>query len=721
MAEVIKILLIEDDEDDYFLTSDYLERCESPQFRLTWVTDSDAALEALKEGSFDLCLLDFLLGAENALDVLSILKANQVNVPVVILTGQSDTMVDEMVMRAGAADYLQKSEIESPRFMRTIRYALVRRDIENERIERNKVEQKNKAKDKFLAHLGHELRTPLTSILGYTELLIDDARNSPFQQELSIIHSNGKHLLSLLNDLLDMSRIMANKLELNVKRVNLAAFLTDIHSLMQLNAKDKGLSLNVVAKTKMPEFIQTDPTRLRQILINLITNAVKFTDNGTITLTIEIEKPDVDDKDVEGQSVQPDSVLRFTVDDTGIGMAPDKLENIFHPFEQIEDVMRANHGGAGLGLAICKELVCKLDGDISVTSRMGEGSSFSFYIHPGDITTQPLEELALGQLSVVEPANLNLKLTGKVLIVDDLREIRRLTGHLVSQSKADVSYAENGVKALEAVLQADEQNAPFNLVLMDIHMPVMNGIEALHAIRRHGKNLPVVAVTAASRKGLKESLIREGFNDVIGKPIDRFTLASLLSLYLPADNPITFSNVEAQVSNMPTTKPFAPESASSHQRSSNLDIPELLKARTSFVSQQTAEQTADEVTKDEVTEKDTAESSTKKVLVVEDDEDAAELLQLFLTHLGCDVVKSLCGNDALQAMSEQQFDHVLMDLTLPDYDGYELAKELKAQQRNCILTIVSGHQADKDIMSTIGIDSALLKPVTKDDLESVIA
>ena len=414
MTEVIKILLIEDDEDDYFLTSDYLERCESTTFELTWVTDSDAALEALKERSFDLCLLDFLLGAENALDVLSILKANQFNVPVVILTGQSDAMVDEMVMRAGAADYLQKSEIESPRFMRTIRYALVRRDIENERIERNKVEQKNKAKDKFLAHLGHELRTPLTSILGYTELLIDDARNSPFQQELSIIHSNGKHLLSLLNDLLDMSRIMADKLELNVKRVNLASFLTDIHSLMQLNAKDKGLSLNVVAKTKMPEFIQTDPTRLRQILLNLITNAVKFTDNGTITLTIEIESPEAGNLALEEQSVQPDTILRFTVDDTGIGMAPDKLENIFHPFEQIEDVMRANHGGAGLGLAICKELVCKLDGDISVTSRMGEGSSFSFYINPGDVSAQPFEELALGQLSIVEPANLNLKLTGKV-------------------------------------------------------------------------------------------------------------------------------------------------------------------------------------------------------------------------------------------------------------------------------------------------------------------
>ena len=710
MTEVIKILLIEDDEDDYFLTSDYLERCESTQFELTWVTDSDAALEALKERSFDLCLLDFLLGAENALDVLSILKANQFNVPVVILTGQSDAMVDEMVMRAGAADYLQKSEIESPRFMRTIRYALVRRDIENERIERNKVEQKNKAKDKFLAHLGHELRTPLTSILGYTELLIDDARNSPFQQELSIIHSNGKHLLSLLNDLLDMSRIMADKLELNVKRVNLASFLTDIHSLMQLNAKDKGLSLNVVAKTKMPEFIQTDPTRLRQILLNLITNAVKFTDSGTITLTIEVETPDT-----KNQAEQAQSVLRFTVDDTGIGMAPDKLENIFHPFEQIEDVMRANHGGAGLGLAICKELVCKLDGDISVTSRMGEGSSFSFYINPGDISTQSLEDLTLGQLSVVEPANLNLQLTGKVLIVDDLREIRRLTGHLVSQSKADISYAENGVKALEAVLQADEQNAPFNLVLMDIHMPVMNGIEALHAIRRHGKSLPVIAVTAASRKGLKESLIREGFNDVIGKPIDRFALANLLSLYLPADNPVTFSNVEAQVSNMPATKPFAPEAGLPRHRDSNVDIPEIMKAHSSSSPiQQTNE------IKGSAVEADAPTTSKKKILVVEDDEDAAELLQLFLTHLGCDVVKSLCGNDALEAINEHRFDHVLMDLTLPDYDGYELAKLLKTQQSDCKLTIVSGHQADKNTMLSIGIDSSLLKPVTKDDLESVI-
>ena len=693
MSEVIKILLVEDDEDDYFLTSDYLAQCESPTFELTWVTNSLDAVEVLKTQSFDLCLLDYLLGAENAIDVLGVLKSNQFNLPVVILTGQSDATVDEMVMRAGAADYLQKSEIESPRFMRTIRYAMVRRDIENERIERNKVEQKNKAKDKFLAHLGHELRTPLTSILGYTELLIDDARNSPFQQELSIIHSNGKHLLSLLNDLLDMSRIMAEKLELNIKEVNLSAFLTDIHSLMRLNAKDKGLSLNVVSKTKIPEFIHTDPTRLRQVLLNLISNAVKFTDKGSITLTISLDEPS------ENDSSQ--TLLRFSVDDTGIGMPPDKLINIFQPFEQIEDVMRANHGGAGLGLAICKELVTKLGGDIDVKSRLGEGSTFTFDINPGDVSEQPRIDLELGQIQPVESSSINLNVTGRVLIVDDLREIRRLTGHLVSQSQADISYAENGVKALEAVLQADEHNQPFDLVLMDIHMPVMNGIEALHAIRRHGQDIPVIAVTAASRKGLRESLIREGFNDVIGKPIDRFALANLLSQYLPPGNHVTFTNVEAQVADMPMNKPYAPEEETVYRGLANPGQAEQKIQSTD--SNGNSDQPAN-----------------KHILVIEDDEDAAELLQLFLSHLGHTVTTQYSGAEALQAAENQSFDHILMDLTLPDYNGYDLASELKQKLPDAILTIVSGHEADSEAMTTIGINSALLKPVTKDDLASVV-
>ncbi len=589
-----------------------------------------------------------------------------------------------MVMRAGAADYLQKSEIETPRFMRTIRYALVRRDIENERLERNKIEQKNKAKDKFLAHLGHELRTPLTSILGYTELLIDDTKNKGIEQELAIIHSNGKHLLSLLNDLLDMSRIMAEKLELNVKDVNLCAFLTDIHSLMRLNAKDKGISLDLVSSTRIPEFIKTDPTRLRQVLLNLVSNAVKFTDKGSITLTVSLDE----------SADKSKSTLKFSVADTGIGMPPDKLNNIFQPFEQIEDVMRANHGGAGLGLAICNELVSKLGGDISVESRLGQGSTFTFTIDPGDISSQPRVDLTLGQVTAVEPSIINLQVQGRVLIVDDLREIRRLTGYIVSQSQADISFAENGVKALEAVLQAEENGTPFDLVLMDIHMPVMNGIEALHALRRHGQSLPVVAVTAASRKGLKESLIAEGFNDVIGKPIDKFALVKLLTQYLSPTHAITFASVEKHITDMPI---MASSALEQQQKETSLqtDNAELDAAKT--------------------------QSNTNDVLVIEDDEDAAELLQLFLTHLGFNACIENSGASALQQASEKAFGHILMDLTLPDYNGYDLAALLKAAQPDACLTIVSGHEADKDAMSSIGISNALLKPITKDDLANVLS
>ncbi|WP_370164906.1 hybrid sensor histidine kinase/response regulator, partial [Marisediminitalea sp.] len=366
MTDQVQLLLIEDDEDDYFLTADSLAQCESPKFSISWAQNGDQAIEYLKAQSFDLCLLDYRLGRENAIDVLAKLKALAVSIPVVVLTGQADSVVDDLVMRAGAEDFLTKSEIETPRFMRTIRYALVRREIETERMERNRIEQQNKAKDKFLAHLGHELRTPLASILGYTELLLDDHHNERIQPELSTILNNSKHLLSLLNDLLDMSRIMANKLELSPTPLHLASFLTDLYSLMVMQASEKGLVLTVVADSEIPEEITIDATRLRQVLINLVNNAIKFTPGGQVTIRV---KADATDKQ-----------LLFSVEDTGIGMPADKLDKIFQPFEQIEDLIHANHGGAGLGLAITRELVNRMGGEICVESTLGQGSKFHFTI-----------------------------------------------------------------------------------------------------------------------------------------------------------------------------------------------------------------------------------------------------------------------------------------------------------------------------------------------------
>lgn len=648
MTDTVRILLVEDDEDDYFLAADSLAQCTSPKFDLVWARNGDEAIEYLQGEAFDLCLLDYLLGQENAMDVLDRLKSLSFTIPVVVLTGQADSIVDDRVMRAGAEDFLTKAEIDTPRFMRTIRYALVRREIEAERVERNRVEQQNKAKDKFLAHLGHELRTPLASILGYTELLLDSPGNENINAELVTILNNSKHLLSLLNDLLDMSRIMANKLELVPQTIYLNGFLTDLYSLMVMQASERGLVLTVSADSLIPEYIQVDPTRLRQILINLVNNAIKFTDNGEVSINVEYAKDN--------------EQLCFAVEDTGIGMPENKLDTIFQPFEQIEDLIHANHGGAGLGLAISNELVARMGGDIKVESTQGVGSRFWFCVHAPDRSEQNFIPLDLEEHErPAEQFKINEHLDGRVLIVDDLREIRRLTGRLVSMSQVQVTYAQNGAEALDKIRNAERKNLPFHLILMDIHMPVMNGIDCLKALRASAIQTPVVAVTAASRKGLRESLLSEGFDNVIAKPLDRKELSEVLSTFL---------------------LPAIPHSMSATQNSS----PNL-----------------------------------KSLLVVEDDEDAAELMSLLLNSLGYNADIALTGEQALQRISQSpdHYAHVLMDLHLPDTNGYELAKAISELAPALMVTIISGAEPDKSRLTHLPVTQVLLKPVSKKDLATL--
>ncbi|TPV60833.1 response regulator [Aestuariibacter sp. GS-14] len=644
MTDHVELLLIEDDEDDYLLTADSLAQCKSPTFSISWAQNGDQAISLLKEQPFDLCLLDYRLGKENAIDVLAKLKALSVSIPVVVLTGQADSVVDDMVMRAGAEDFLTKSEIDTPRFMRTIRYALVRREIETERLERNRIEQQNKAKDKFLAHLGHELRTPLASILGYTEMLLDNHSNEPIQQELSTILNNSKHLLSLLNDLLDMSRIMANKLELSPSALHLASFLSDLYSLMVMQASEKGLVLTVVADSNIPEEISTDATRLRQVLINLVNNAIKFTPNGQVTIRIKASAPQ--------------KLLIFCVEDTGIGMPEDKLDKIFQPFEQIEDLMQANHGGAGLGLAITRELVNRIGGEICVESQPGKGSQFHFTIplQCDDVSHWVTLDLEAPQRAT--PVSIRKDLYGNVLIVDDLRDIRRLTGSLVGTTQASVQYAKNGLEALEKIQESQTANTPFDLVLMDIHMPVMNGIDCLKALRSEGIFTPVVAVTAASRKGLRESLLEQGFDNVIAKPIDRQALSDVLIRYLH-ESPLVSS-----------------------------------------LSQQPA---------------------SASVMVVEDDEDVADLMVILLTALGYQTTAANSARQARQLITDSPnaYDHVMVDLHLPDANGYELIQSLMRISDSLTFTIVSGAETNPEALKGLPIIQTLLKPVSREDLAQI--
>ena len=272
---ISRLLLVEDDEDDYILARDYIEQLSTLEFEIDWVTNQHDALAKMAENRHDICLLDYQLGAENGLTVLKRAIAAGFTSPIIMLTGQADEEVDMAALDAGAVDYIIKSELSSSRFARAIRYALARREIEKERVDRLKAEAENRSKDRFLAHLSHELRTPLTSILGYTELLMDSKMGQSAQSELSIVLSNSKHLLSLLNNMLDLSKIAADKLELNLSEVNLDALIADVYALMSIPATDKGLTLTVISDTPLPLKIQTDATRFRQVLINLISNAIK--------------------------------------------------------------------------------------------------------------------------------------------------------------------------------------------------------------------------------------------------------------------------------------------------------------------------------------------------------------------------------------------------------------------------------------------------------------
>jgi len=336
------ILLVEDDEDDYILTLDYLQQMPNHHFNVDWVDNSIEALALLKENNHDICLLDYQLGGVNGLSVLKQTSGDGCTVPIIMLTGQTDTELDNNALDAGAVDYLVKSELNSARFNRAIRYALARKDIENERVERIKAEARSRSKDKFLAHLSHELRTPLTSILGYTELLLSDDSNKKIQPELTTILDNGNHLLGLLNNVLDLSKIAAGKFELNATTISLESFIADVYTLMSMAAQDKGINLTLSAKSALPLEINADSLRLRQVLINIIHNAIKFTNQGTVNIDVWLDE------------LLEQPRLYFAITDTGMGIPDSLLATIFKPFEQVQDIVSRNEEGSGLGLSISK-------------------------------------------------------------------------------------------------------------------------------------------------------------------------------------------------------------------------------------------------------------------------------------------------------------------------------------------------------------------------------
>ena len=366
------------------------------------------------------------------------------------------------------------------------------------------------AKSEFLANMRHEIRTPMAAILGYVDVLLRHAENPDDIECLKIIETNGQHLVRLINDILDLTKIEAGRLELEKKPVQVHRTVSELFSLMTVRAREKKLELTSAFETAIPEVILSDETRLLQILVNLVGNAIKFTEQGKIHLTVSLLSAEY---------------LRFSVSDTGLGIPHEKLESILEPFEQADTSVTREYGGTGLGLSICKRLVSMLGGDLQVTSTVGEGSTFSFTIRIDDIEgvklIQPESLLTFRKNSeMIEAPDLS---GTNVLVVDDRRDIATLAVQYLEDAGATASFASNGSEALERLKTSGFE---VDVLVMDMQMPVLDGYETARAIRKSGSDIPILALTASAMKGDREKCLEAGCSAYLSKPVDRLGLVN---------------------------------------------------------------------------------------------------------------------------------------------------------------------------------------------------
>jgi signal transduction histidine kinase/ActR/RegA family two-component response regulator len=380
-------------------------------------------------------------------------------------------------------------------------------------------EAANRAKSDFLANMSHEIRTPMTAILGFADILSWNPLDKETAEAAQTIKRNGEHLLSLINDILDLSKIEAGKEDLDLQECSPHQVATEVISSLKVRADAKKLSLDLEYCAEVPRTITTDPSRLRQILVNLIGNAVKFTEVGGIRVVVRSDN-----------APNEVSVLAFDVIDTGIGLSDAQMASLFQPFSQADVSIHRRYGGTGLGLAISKRLARMLGGDITVASTLGNGSTFTATVATGPLNDDKLLEHRPDSKRWQSSAESDQQHLGcRVLLAEDGPDNQRLLSVLLRKAGADVTVAENGQVALDLACQEDTTGNPFDLVFMDIQMPVMDGYEATQRLRQVGFERPIIALTAHAMAGDRQKCVDAGCDDYLSKPIDRLKLVEVLS------------------------------------------------------------------------------------------------------------------------------------------------------------------------------------------------
>jgi len=508
------VLLVDDEKANLKVLSNLLRN----DVNIKLATSGHEAINRAVTFLPDLILLDVVMPEMDGFETIKALKANPLteDIPVIFITGLNSPDKEELGLNLGAVDYIYKpfnQEVVKARVKTQLEIVRQRRELQTLSAELSKASE---IKSRFLANMSHEIRTPLTAVIGYAEsILAGEVAEEDQLHAVEIINNSGQHLLSLINDILDLSKIEADKLTIEHLPVPLFKLIKDVSSLMEHKAKSKGLDFCLDYHFPLPSMIVTDPTRLKQIIINLVGNAIKFTEFGFIRIAISMD----------------DNQLIIVVEDSGIGISESNIRKLFCAFEQVGDNSIDKFGGTGLGLNISKYLTQKLSGDLTVTSKIGEGSCFTARVElVPDSQCQwvkSINEITLLNEFKRHQQALNLTLVGKVLLAEDNDAIRELIAVLLEKLGLTVCTVVDGKQLIEKA-----QTEKFDLVISDIHMPRMGGVEAIQILKSAGYSVPIIALTANAMKDDIASYLSAGFDGHLAKPIERDKFVQVISKLL---------------------------------------------------------------------------------------------------------------------------------------------------------------------------------------------